>query len=353
MRSTVCWSLSAAGEVEGAIAPTGRNRWFMAGSVKKWVLTTLISALMLASGEAQAQKVYSIGSLNTAEQFIDAFQGFRSRMAELGYRDGQNVRYQYYNSRGNEELLRIVTQKLVQDKVDLIVTSSTSATVAAVKATEDIRIPVLFLSAGNAHLLVKSFSSSGTNLAGISSASVELTGKRFELLKELAPRTKRIAMPLDPKGVNYKAIIAETQNAATKIGVNISEIHVRSVNEIAKIAPLITRKSHDAIFQPADSLVTEGIEPLVNQAIKEKLPFMSSLLVNVKRGCLATYAADYAALGKQGAVLADKILKGTKPEDLPIELPRKLHLVLNLKTAKAIGLTIPKEILLRADQVIE
>ncbi|MGH8546276.1 MAG: ABC transporter substrate-binding protein, partial [Gammaproteobacteria bacterium] len=285
--------------------------------------------------------------------FINAFEGFRTRMTELGYRDGQNVRYQYYNSRGNAELLRIVAEKLVQDRVDLIVTSSTTATVAAAKATEGTRIPVLFLSAGNAQKLVKNFSSSGSNLAGISSASVELTGKRFELLKELAPRTKKIAMPLNPKGVNYKAIVVETRESGAKLGLGISEIHVHSVDEVANMSATITRKSYDAIFSPADSLVTEGIEALVNQAIREKLPLITSLLVNVKRGCLATYAADDAALGKQGAVLADKILKGTRPADLPIELPHKLNLVLNLKTARAIGLTIPREILLRADEVIE
>ena len=302
---------------------------------------------------AAAQKVYSIGSLNTADQFINAFEGFRSRMAELGYRDGQNVRYQYYNSRGNDELLLAVAQKLVQDKVDMIVTSSTTATVSAAKATEGTRIPVLFLSAGNPQKLVKSFSSSGTNLAGISSASLELTGKRFELLKELAPRTKRVAMPLDPRGANYKAIVEETHTAAAKLNLVVSEIYVRSVDEIAKIAPTMNRKSYDAIFQAPDSLVTEAIGLLVNQSIKERLPLVTALLVNVKRGCLAAYAADYAELGRQGAVLADKIFKGAKPSELPIELPYKLKLVLNLKTAKSIDLKIPKEILLRADEVIE
>ena len=309
--------------------------------------------MLLLSPGADAQKILSIGSLNTADQFINSFEGFRSRMAELGYRNGQNVRYQYYNSRGNDELLRTVAHKLVQEKVDMIVTSSTTATVIAAKATEGTRIPVLFLSAGNSQILVKSFSSSGSNLAGISSASLELTGKRFELTKELAPRTKRIAMPVDPKGVNYKSITVETHETAAKLGLVISEIHVSSVDQIAKVATTISRKSHDAIFHAPDSLVSEGIDILINAAIKEKLPLMTSLLVNVKRGCLATYAADYAALGRQGAVLADKIFKGTKPSELPIELPYKLKLVLNLKTAKAIDLSIPKEILLRADEVIE
>lgn len=302
---------------------------------------------------ARAQKVYSIGSLNTADQFISAFDGFRSRMAELGYRDGQNVRYQYYNSRGNAELLKTLAQKLAQDRLDLIVTSSTSATVAAAKATQGTRIPVIFLSAGNAQMLVKDYSSSGTNLAGISSASVELVGKRLELLKELAPGAKRVAMPLDPAGVNYSATIAETTEAAARLGLKIWEIKVTNHEELERLSQPITRKTADAIFAPPDSLMTDGIEILVAHAIKQKLPLLTSLLANVKRGCLATYAADYAALGKQGAVLADKVFKGARPADLPIELPEKFKLVLNLKTAKAIDLKIPKEILLRADQIFE
>lgn len=332
----------------------GQRRAYRAAMLRRsFLLVLTIISVLWPVFAVNAQKIYSIGSLNTGDPFINAFEGFRQRMTELGYRERQNVRYQYYNSRGNDELLRSIAHKLVQDKVDLIVTSSTTATVAAAKATEGTRIPVVFLSSGNPQKLVKSFSSSGSNLAGISSASLELTGKRFELLKELAPGTKRIAMPLDPNGVNYKAIVHDAEETAPKFGVGTSEIHVRSVGEIAKAALAVTRKNYDAIYSPPDSLVTEGIDQLVAQSVKEKLPFITSLLVNVKRGCLATYAADYPALGRQGAALADKIFKGIKPSELPIELPYKLKLVLNLKTARSIGLQIPKEILLRADEVVE
>ena len=271
----------------------------------------------------------------------------------MGYRDGRNVRYQYSNSSGNDALLNMIAQKLAQEKVDLIVTSSTTATVAAAKATEGTRIPVLFLSAGNPRKLVKSFASSGNNLAGISSATVELTGKRFELLRELAPRTKKIAVPHNSRGVNYDANVAETREAAPRLGFSLWEITATTHEELEKLYWGINAKAADAIFTPPDSLVTESIGALVKQAIKERLPLMTSLLVNVKRGALATYAADYWALGRQAAMLADKILKGVRPADLPIELPNKFKLVLNLKTARAIDLKIPKELLLRADEVID
>lgn len=309
--------------------------------------------LSLLPRPGQAQGIFHIGSLNTAEQFVNAFEGFKTRMAELGYQEGRNVRYEFYNSKGNTELLKTFAQKLVQDKADLIVTSSTSATVAAAKATEGTKIPVLFLSAGNPQKLVQSFASSGSNLAGISSASLEVTGKRFELLRELAPWVKRIAVPADRQGINYRDILIEVREAAARLGFTLWEVEVANRDEILKVAPTITRNKVDAVFTPADSLVTSVIEVIVKQANKEKLPLITSLVVNVERGCLATYAADYFSLGKQGAALADKILKGIKPKDLPIELPYKLNLVLNLKTAREIGLKIPRDILLRADQVFE
>ena len=169
----------------------------------------------------------------------------------------------------------------------------------------------------------------------------------------MAPWVKRIALITDPKGVNYKSIVTEIGDAAKKIKFTVWEVRVSSQEEILQVVPTVTRKATDAIFTPPDALVTEGMEIIVKHSLKERLPVITSLVDNVKKGCLATYAADYFALGRQGALLADKIFKGIKPSDLPIELPSKLQLVLNLKTAKAIGLKIPREILLRADEVIE
>lgn len=321
--------------------------------IKTMLLALMLGFFLCSVKTAEAQKIYHIGSLNTAEQFTNSFEGFKSRMAELGYVEGQNVRYDFYNAKGSTETLNSFAKKMVQDKVDLIVTSSTSATVAAAKATQGTNIPVVFLSAGNPQRLIKSYASSGSNLAGISSASVEIISKRFELLRELAPWVKRVAWLNNPQAVNSKANLEAIEKGAKGQGFTLWQIDVTSREEIVKVAPEITRKRADAIFTPPESLVTQAIEIVVRQAIKEKLPLITSLLVNVKKGCLATYAADYFALGKQGAMLADKIFKGIKPSDLPIELPDKFKLVINLKTAKAIGLKIPKEILLRADEVIE
>ena len=320
----------------------------------KTITVLFLLALPLGlAGPAGAQKVYRIGSLNTAEQLVNAFEGFKSRMVQLGYVEGKNVRYDFYNAKGNNEALNAFAKKLAQDKVDMIVTSATSSTVAAAKATKGTSIPVVFLSAGNPEKLVKSFAGSGSNLAGISSATLELTGKRLELLKEMVPSVNRITSIDNPGGVNFQTNLREFREGAKRMGFTIREIEVRGREEIQRALPTITAKTADAIFTPPESLITEHIEVIATHAIKNKLPVITSLLANVKKGCLATYAADYFALGRQGAVLADKIFKGTKPANLPIELPSKLSLVINLKTAKAIGLKVPREILLRADEVIQ
>ena len=318
-----------------------------------WIFVFLPILVSVGPSHAQAQRVYRVGSLNTGEQFARSFDGFKSRMAELGYVEGRNVRYDFRNAKGSDEILLKLAHQLAQDKVDLIVTTSTTATVAAAKATADTNIPVVFLSSGNAQILVKSFASSGSNLAGISSASMEITGKRFELLRELAPWVKRIAVFNNPAGVNYQSIVTEVGEAARKLGYSVREIKTTSLEEIARAVPTVTRQVADSIFTPPDSLVTEAIDIVVQQSIKERLPVITSLAANVSKGCLATYAADYVSLGRQGAALVDKIFKGIKPADLPVEFPEKLNLVINLKTAKAIGLKVPKEILLRADEVIE
>ena len=320
---------------------------------KKIFLALIVGSHLWLASPTEAQRVYHIGSLNSADQFVNSFEGFKNRMAELGYVEGRNVRYDFYNAKGSDEALNSFAQKLVQDKVDLIVTSATSSTVAAAKATEGTNIPVVFLSAGNPQKLVKSFASSGSNLAGISSATLELTGKRFELFRELAPGIKRIAVFYNPKGVNYQASLMEIQDAAKKLGFTLLDVHATNREEVVKVAPTVTRRKADGIYTAAEAVITGAIEAIVEQSIKERMPLVTALLANVEKGCLATYAADYFLLGQQGAILAEKIFKGIKPSDLPIELPSKFKLAINLKTAKAIGLKVPRELLLRADEVIQ
>ena len=324
----------------------------MAKKIKSLAVFSLI-ALILPQ-VVEAQKVYRIGALIASDLFVPAFEGFKMTMAELGYVEGKKVKYDLHNAKGDQDTLKKLAQKLVQDKPDLIVTSSTSVTIPVAKLTEGTSLPVLFISASDPLRFVKSYASSGNNLTGISNSSLDLIEKRMELLKELVPRVKRVIVLEVPSGTNYEASHRLIWTAGKKFGLDLNGVQAASREEIHnKISALITRKLGEAAFTPPDILVTAAIEEIAQQAIKEALPLIGTNIDTVKKGALATYSADYFQLGQQGAVMGDKILRGTKPADLPIELPFKLKLVINLKTAKAIGLKIPKEILLRADEVID
>jgi putative ABC transport system substrate-binding protein len=244
---------------------------------------------------------------------------------------------------------------LVQQKPDLIVTSSTTATVPLAKLTKGGHLPVVFLSAGDPLRLVKSYASSGNNITGISSSSMDLIGKRLELLKNLAPKVKRVILLADVTEINYeRRSLNAAQDAAKKLGLEQTTIEIEAKNSDAtrQKIPLIKRSLGDGLLVPAEAAIVAATEDIAQQAIKEKLPHVGPNIETVKRGLLASYSSNYYSLGQQGAMLVHKILKGAKPSDLPIELPFKLNMMLNLKTAKALGLEIPKHILVQADEVV-
>jgi len=322
-----------------------------------WGIAFLAFVLILEPCWAQAQKVYRIGALVADDQFIPAVDGFKQRMAELGYVEGKNITYDFQNSKGDQDVLKRLAETLVQRKPDLIVTSSTTASVPIAKFTQGTNLPVVFLSAGDPLRLVKSYASSGNNLTGISSSSVELTAKRMELLKNLAPKIKRVILLIDTVGIgiNHERLTADAREAAKKLGLEPVQLDIqtRNADEMKQQIPLIKRSLGDALFVPPEASIVAATEDIARQVIKEKLPHVGPNIETVRRGLLAAYSSNYHSLGQQGAVLVDKVLKGARPTDLPIEQPFKLHLRLNLKTARAIGLDIPKDILLQADEIIK
>lgn len=315
------------------------------GLVAVWIL--------LVPQPSEAQKVYRVGALIASDLFVPVFEGFKKKLAELGYQEGKNIHYDLQNAKADEGTSQRLAIKIVRDKPDVIVTSSTTATANVVKASTGVNIPVVFLNVGNPLEFVKSYASSGNNLTGVSAATLELTAKRLELLKELVPGMKRVLALNNPNGLNYREYAAAVREGAKRLDFKIVEIDVTSEKELERVTATITRKMADAIVSQPDPVISRKMELVIKQSIKAKLPMVSTLISSVKRGGLATYAPDYFVLGQQGAVLVDKIFKGARPTDLPIEQPFKLMLVINLKTAKAIGLKIPKEILIRADELIE
>ena len=318
-------------------------------------LASLLTFLVIWASpvDAGAQKIYRISALLAEEQFLPAVDGFKKGMAALGYIEGKNVRYGIYNAQLDRKKLQGFAEKLVREKPDLIVTSSTTATVPVVKLTGGTDLPVVLLSSGNPLQFVKSYASSGNNLTGISAAALELTAKRLELLKDLVPKVKRVASLSNPKGVNYQSYVAAVREAAKQNGLTLREVSASNREELRRVMGTMKHTAVHAILVEPDVLYAANIDVIVEYSILEKLPVIPTLITQVRKGALATYAPDYFALGEQGAKLAHKIFKGARPTDLPIELPSKLTLVINLKTAKAIGLKVPKELLVRADEVIE
>lgn len=300
-----------------------------------------------------AQKVYRIAVLLTDGQFIRVVEGFQNKMTAMGYHEEKNIEYIVYNAQREKKTLENLAEKLAWAGLDAILVASTTATLPVARLTAGTDLPVVFIGGGNPLEFVKSYASSGNNLTGISAAGLDLTAKRLELLKQLAPEVKKVVSFNNPKGVNYEQNRVAVRKASQRLQLAIVEVNASDREGLQKVAAGISRKVADAIFLPPDTTISKEIEVIITQSIKAKLPLIPSFPAYVVEGGLASYGPDYFSLGQQGAVLVDKILKGARPMDLPIEQPNKLSLVINLKTAKAIGLSIPKEILLRADEVIQ
>ena len=324
--------------------------------MKKWiVIAVLITAWILCLPyPSEAQRIYRIGVLLADDWFAPAFDGFKKKMEELGYREGKNLKYGLYNANWDRNLLTEMAARLSQDKPDVIVASSATAAAALATGTRGADIPVVFLSVADPLRFAKSYASSGNNFTGISTSSINLTEKRIELLKELVPKIKRAITLHNSRGPNYETNLHATREAGKRLGLDLAEVTVSSSDElIQRATSLLTQKMGEAVIFPPDPIVTATQKTIYPHVIRERLPSVAASVGNVHAGALATYAADYFALGQQGAMLVNKILKGSRPVDLPIEQPLKLNLVINIKTAKGIGLRIPKEILLRTDEIVE
>ncbi len=324
------------------------------GTMRKYFLGLMATYALLFPTMAESQTPKRVGVLVAHDQFIPAFEGFKKKMADLGYIEGKNIVYDFNNAHANTEALDTLAKKLAQDKPDLLVAASDAAAAALASFTKDNGIPVVFLSVSDPLRLVKSHASSGNNLTGISSTSIDLTEKRIELLRELVPGIKRAISLHYSQAPNYKSNLHSTREAAKKFGINLVEGVVASPEELIQRAPVVlTRKTGEAVIYPPERIVFLTQKIISPQLIRERLPSIAAGVASVYAGALATYAADYFALGTQGAIVADSIFKGARPSELPIQQPFKLKLVINVKTAKAIGLKVPKETLLRADEVIE
>ena len=279
-------------------------------------------------------------------------QAFLEGLRELGYIEGQNVTIEYRSAAWNRELLPDLAAELVELKVEVIVAIQ-GAVEAARDATKTIPIVVPSLDNPVENGLVASLAHPGGNITGPGGTTSELSGKRLELLKEAIPKLARVAVLWNPANLGAPRQWKETQSSARLLGVTLQSHEVKDPNDVPTALSAMARKRPDALLTFASPLTSAYRPIIVEFATKQRLPTMFGLRAEVEAGGLMSYSHNLPDMFRRAARYVDKILKGAKPGDLPIEQPTRFELVINLKTAKALGLTIPQSVLLRADQLIE
>ena len=312
----------------------------LGGSVALWPLT------------AHAQKVFKIGLLDTGlgANFAVPFVG---KLVELGYVEGKNVVIERRSAEGNAELLAGLAADLVRQQVDVIVTAGTPAGFAAKKATSTIPIVLGANSDPVGVGLVASLARPGGNATGNSLMAPDLSAKRLEILHTLAPEISRIAILWDSSNPGMAERVRETKIAADQSHVVLHTVGPRNLNELDTAFADLLNARPDALLVTAEAFTRQHLVRILDFANNNKIPAMFEDSSYVAAGGLMSYGPDYQDVFRKAAVFVDKILKGAKPADLPIEQPTKFELAINLKTAKAIGLSIPPTLLTTADKVIE
>jgi len=267
--------------------------------------------------------------------------------------EGKSVALETRSSQGRNERFADLATELVRLNVNVIVTWGTPATLAARRATSS--IPIVMASVGDPVRsgLVASLAHPGGNVTGVTALGPGLGAKRLELLKEAAPNLSRIAFLWNRTNPDQKGHLNDVRAAARGLGVTVQSVEARSREELEQALAVLKRDHPSALLMTADSIHHRYIDRIVAFTLETRLPAMFQLREAVDRGGLMSYGADLPDLTRRTASYVDKILKGARPADLPVEQPTKFELVINLKTAKALGLTIPPSLLARADQVIE
>ena len=325
------------------------------------VLVIVAISILTLQSVADAQpgaKVPRVGIItpqsSSDPQVQRAFDVFRQALRELGYVEGQNVALEYRWAEGKYERLPGLATELVRSKVDVIVaTGGVLSGQAAQRATRTIPIVVTGAPDPVAAGLVTSLARPGANITGLAQVSDQLVGKELELLREVVPRVTRVAVLWNPTNSGNTQQLRAAQRAAAALELRLQPVEVRSSAEIDTAFEVITRERAEALLVLLDATFYDQRARIVDLAARNRLPAVYGYSVFAEAGGLMSYAANRFDMVRHIAVYVDKILKGAKPADLPIEEPRKFELVINLKTAKTLKLTIPPSMLLRADQVIE
>ena len=281
------------------------------------------------------------------------FQALRQGLREQGYMEGQNILIEPRWAEGKYDRLPGLATELVRLKIAVIVTYGGVATQAAQQATGTIPIVMAVVQEPVSTGLVASLARPGGNITGMSSMSPELIGKELEILKEVAPKVSRVAILGNPAQIGHAPQVRQAQDTARALGVGLQILEARDPSEIDKAFAAITTERAGAIIVLPDSMLLDHRARIAGLAARRHLPLISAMADHAEAGGLMAYGPSVSNMFRRAAIYVDKILKGAKPGDLPVEQPTKFDLVINLKTAKALGLTIPPSLLARADEVIQ
>jgi len=325
-------------------------------------LYSLIAAFLLVSaGLVEAQqpsgKIPRLGFLGTtsrpsATAPSPAIEALQQGLRDLGYVEGKNIHIEYRFAEGNTERLPELFEELQRLKIDLLIT--TSATVARVARKANDKIPIVVANMGSLAGLVDSLARPGGNVTGLTHISIELLGKRLGLLKEAVPKVSRVAFLDDSISDGYKNVAKDTQRTATALGVDLRRLEIiRSNPSLDSVFQTMAKERIGAFLIEATPRVNSRRKQILALAEKHRLPAIHSDDTWTNDGGLMSYGANRVEPYRRITVFIDKILKGAKPADLPVEQPTKFEFVVNLKAAKQIGVTIPPEVLARADRLIK
>ena len=322
---------------------------------RRFLLTSLagVVAPPLGAEAQQAGRVYRIGYLSPArrDQVAHLWTPLTGALRALGYVEGRNIVLERRFADGKLERLPELAAELVRLKVDLIVAGTNASIIAAKQATATIPIVMVLALDPVGIGFIASYAKPGGNLTGVAfDTSPETAGKTVQLLKELAPRVTRLAVFWNPSFPGRRPYVKNAEDAGQRLGITVDVTEMRTSAEIDRA---VSSQSVGAIFVISDPVLYLRRRDIADWAVKHERPTIFDLREFVEAGGLMSYGASMADLFRRAALYVDKILKGAKPSDLPVEQPTKFELVINLKTAKALGLTIPPSLLARADQVIE
>ena len=326
---------------------------------RRTFIGSVVTGILTASRAAEAQqagKVYRIGYLSapTRASVEQGLQAFLRTLRELGWIEGQNLVIEYRWADGNIERLPSLATELVTQKVDLIVAPAGTAALAAKKATSSIPIVMIFPADPVGLGLVASVRRPGGNVTGTTSTpSPEIFGKQLQLLKETVPLATRVALLVNPVDLAFASQVREVETGAQSIGIRIQRVEAHGPEEFERAFAAMTRERAEALLVANDTTFLVNRAIVAELALKSRLPTMNYYREMVEAGGFMAYAVNMAGFTPRAAVYVDKILKGAKPADLPVEQPTKFELVINMKTAKALGIAVPPSVLARADDVIQ